>query len=152
MIVINKIKLFAALSLLFFFGHTQTQTADDRSLDISILNAAFDQDTVNANKSMRKLKFTLKIKSVVELESFTVNLIDRAGMVTLDLGEYKVIRHQNGFYYAENKLREKKTIFNDEIYFYSFIPIGDLSKIRTIKLNYQSTAKNSQVVTKTLPN
>ena len=148
--IINNLKKFTAAGLILLCSFAGAQSSDG-SLSMQVLSPVLRQDTGKANKNNRTLNFTLNVKAVNDLRSFKVLLVDQDNKTIVDLGEYEAKRHENGFYYVENRSKEKMTVLNNDIYFSKLIKAEDLPKIKTLSLSYQSLSNQVKTVKTELP-
>jgi hypothetical protein len=146
---INRLKQLIIAACLMLTAYTKAQSP--APLAVQILNPVFVKDTVKANQANRHLHFTVNVNAISSLKSFKVELTDKTGNLITDLGTYQVKKHETGFYYAESDTKDKKTVFNTDIFFSNLIKAAELKQITNIRLNYVSIENQTEKVNVLIP-
>jgi hypothetical protein len=149
--IINMFRQSVIVVLFLCSAYAKAQNPND-SLTVQVSNSWFSQDTIGANKNNSTLMFTLNIKEVDHLKSFSLNLIDKDGKRVVDLGKYELRKHENGFYYVTSASMGKKTVLNGDVYFSAILKPDQLAQIKNIKLDYESKSDHLKTVLAALPN
>lgn len=108
-------------------------------------------DTVGTHDG--KLAFSINLSDLDGTDSFSIVLTDEDDNVVMNIGEYMMKKHENGFYYVEEKSsHELRTVFGNDVYFLTPIKQDKLSKIKRMSLKVKSkpTDKSNSSIEKTI--
>ena len=97
----------------------------------------------NTGNSHNAIALTVNLDNVDETDSFSLLLTDENGKTVMNAGEYIMKKHENGFYYVEEKTsHDKITVFGNAIYFSTAIKENNAAKIKTACLKVRSKGKD----------
>jgi hypothetical protein len=130
-------------TIFFNFGFGQSPADQISSLSWAVAtNSAGINDSNNIGDE--NLAITIRLKDLEGTDSFTLLLTDDNENALYNIGEYHLKKHENGFYYVEEKnSKEMSTVFNNEIYFLVPVKHDKASKMKMVSLKVKSKDKSS---------
>lgn len=93
---------------------SQTISNDDPKIEDIFV---FKDTTINNYR----LNFKLNVQYLDSLESLELTIVDQNSVAINNIGSYTIKFHQNGFYYLENSLFEKKSFLNNDAFFINIL-------------------------------
>lgn len=124
----------AGFILLYNYGRAQT---------VSSSWAANTYSPGIGNTNSNAIAFTVNLDNADETDSFSLVLTDEKGNTVMNAGEYTMKKHENGFYYVEEKnSHEKITVLGNTIYFSTAIKEDKAARITDASLQVSSKGKD----------
>jgi len=136
----NPRLLFAIAGFIFSYSYSGAQTVNS-SWATDTLSASIEDKTSVTNN--RTLIVTVSLASLDETDSFSLVLADENDNTVMNIGEYTLKKHQNGFYYVEEKSsHDMSTVLDNVVYFSTEINQDKLSRIKMASLKVRSKHNN----------
>jgi|GEM_PF-6006321 len=138
--VFNPLKvLLAVIGFIFLYNPATAQTVSPLWASNTFSSGIGDTSGVKYSS----LAYTVTLTNPEETESFNLFLNDEKDQTVKNAGEYIVKKHENGFYYVEEKSsHERITVFGNTLYFSTAIQDDKAAAIKSVSLKVRSKSKD----------